>query len=196
MSFEINDEKLKVLKTVVRHAGEDASQMFTKWLRSDVTIKMDEINLVSFESIFGSLTDAPEVSVGLYMSTLDGVEGGVLFLFSEPVALNIVDMLIKKELGTSKEFTELEKSALKETANIVGCAYINSLGKNLELKITPSQPIFIHDMTEAIFGSVLMEQAQYQNEALFIKTELNHKGSKLDFQFYFLPLIEKLSEKL
>lgn len=190
----LSNEQLSKLKLLTSNAGVEASSIFSKWLRTSVTIKMDNAELIPFEDVVAKAGGGDEISIGLYMSIDKGISGSVLFMFNEKSAFELIDILIGRELGSTKKIGEMEKSALQETANIVGCAYLNSIGTNMGATIVPSPPVLIHDLTQSIMDTVLMEQAQFQNESLFIQTEFYSVHGKLDWNFFFLPIMDSLSE--
>ncbi|MCP5464149.1 MAG: hypothetical protein H7A33_03900 [Deltaproteobacteria bacterium] len=192
----LSGNQTHLLKIVAGHASEDATEMFSKWLRQPVHIKMDRVEFMPFETVCAMMETREENAIGVLMSIDKGIEGMLLFLFSEDMAFKMIDLLTKQKIGTTSELGDLERSALNETANIVGCAYLNSLKKSLSVECIPSTPILIHDMPLAIMNAVLMEQAAFQDESLFINTEFFHDGGKLDFQFFFLPVFESLKERL
>ena len=54
---------------------------------------------------------------------LSGPLGGqILLVFEDRAGLALADLLLHQPVGTTTEWTELERSAAQETTNIVGCA--------------------------------------------------------------------------
>lgn len=192
----LDQKQVNLLKVISENAAVDASRIFSKWLKSGVQITMDNVEFIPFEEISMRSGNSGEASIGLYMKIISGIKGSMLFLFDEKSAFKLVDLLIRKPIGTTTELGELEQSALKETANIVGSAYLNSIRNAMEIETHPSPPVLVHDLTESIMESILMEQAEFQNESLFIETDFNHVTGKLNWNFFFLPILDSVKDKL
>ena len=62
--------------------------------------------------------------------------------------------LLGSEPGTAEKWSELEISALNETGNILGCAYVNAITRLINRPLIPSVPFFIQD-----YGASVVEQA-------------------------------------
>lgn len=196
MQPQLNQKQLDLLKNFAADAAGDASVMFSKWLKSEVKLKMQNISVLPFEQIMVNFSGRNEKAVGLYMILEQGIEGSVLFLFNETQAYNLVDLLIRQPLGTTTKLDDLASSALNETANIVGCAYLNSLQKNLNVVVKPSPPVLMHDLTLSIMESTVMQQAMMQEESLFAEVDFCHQKLNLRFDFFFLPLFSSIEPYL
>jgi hypothetical protein len=82
----------------------------------------------------------------------DGDDEWVAIAADDDAGLSLADTLLERPAGTSTSWGDLERSAVIETANIVGCAYLNAicaaLGPAGAAGILPSQPIFLRDFLQ------------------------------------------------
>lgn len=198
----LSQSELNKLDGISRQAGEECSKMFTKWLKENVVMNFEKVECVPFSEIAGeyaTLSDKGQlVSVGLYLELKEGIPGHLVFLFSEASAKHLCEKLTKRKLEVDgpEVFDGLSRSALLETANILACAYLNSLGTQLGTKSFPGPPMFIHDLTQSIVESVLNLQATQQEEALAAEVDFKVEGKALSWGFLFLPNLKVLKEKL
>jgi chemotaxis protein CheC len=123
---------------------------------------------------------------------IDGAIGGLLLLAADDDAgLSLADTLLERPTGTSTSWGDLERSAVIETANIVGCAYLNAiceaLGPAGAAGILPSPPVFLRDFPEAVMGAVLMEQPVLSEIVLLARTEFRIDGTPVACGLVFLP---------
>jgi chemotaxis protein CheC len=123
---------------------------------------------------------------------IDGAIGGLLLLAADDDAgLSLADTLLERPAGTSTSWGDLERSAVIETANIVGCAYLNAicaaLGPAGAAGILPSPPVFLRDFPEAVMGAVLMEQPVLSEIVLLARTEFRIDGTPINCGLVFLP---------
>ncbi len=103
-------------------------------------------------------------------------------------------------MGTASAWGELERSAAMETANIVGCAYLNSLTEGLPSatdapeSIVPSPPTFRHEFAGSLLEFALMEQAVRLDRLLVARTVFEADPMKLDWSLLLIPSGDSLEK--
>ena len=99
---------------------------------------------------------------------ISGAIDGILVLAcDDPSGLALADMLLGRAAGTSTEWGELETSAAVETANIIGCAYLNAMTLSEDppgtapgnAEVLPTPPWFVRDFAAAVMEGVMLSQA-------------------------------------
>jgi chemotaxis protein CheC len=88
----------------------------------------------------------------------------------------MADLLLGQPIGTTTAWGELERSAAKETTNIIGCAYVNALAAHLPGgdgpgELIPTPPAFLHEFAGSLLEFALMEQAVERDKLLLIRSE-------------------------
>jgi len=84
----------------------------------------------------------------------------------------------------------MEKSALTETGNILGCAYMNAVARLINQDLVPSAPYFVHDFAASVIQQALISQAITSDKALICRTGFHREGEQLDWWVMFLPTQE------
>ena len=179
------------LAALFHRGADDASLALAKWLGRPAVIsvrRLDTLPIAEAAAVMGS-SDA--LICGCAMR-IDGAIGGLLLLASDDDAgLSLADTLLERPAGTSTEWGDLERSAVIETANIVGCAYLNAicaaLGPAGAAGILPSPPVFLRDYPEAVMQAVLMEQPVLSDIVLLARTEFRIDGTPVSCGLIFLP---------
>ena len=180
------------LLTEAFHRGaEDGSAALAKWLGRPVTLSVDRLEQLPIASAAAVLGSGDEPVCGCAMG-ISGAIGGLLLLAADDAAaLSLADTLLEQPAGTATSWGELERSAVIETANIVGCAYLNAicaaLGPAGAAGILPSPPVFLRDFPEAVMGAVLMEQPVLSDIVLLARTEFRIDGTPVSCGLVFLP---------
>ena len=85
--------------------------------------------------------------------------------------------------------TALEQSALCETGNILGCAYMNALARLVELPLVPSTPYFIQDFAAGVLEQTLMLRAAEADQVLVCRTVFHCEGESLRSRVFFVPTV-------
>jgi chemotaxis protein CheC len=178
----------------------DASLALSKWLGRDVRLDVSEVDEVELSDAAGLLGPDDELVASCSMDLAGRLTGQLLLVFEDRAGMALADMLLRRPLGTSTTWGELEQSAAGETANIVGCAYLNSLAAHLPLAgsggpeepLLPSPPLFRHEFAASLIEFALMDQAMAADTVLLVKSRFTSDGAELRWSLLFVPSGESL----
>ena len=182
-----NVRALAGLQELFASATHDASAAMCRWTDGIITVALDEVRQVALEEV------AVELAVGdepltMVVMTLDGELGGsIILMFDDLNGRQLAASLLGAQAGTEPEWSELEKSALMETGNILGCAYVNALTRLVGMDLRPSPPYFIQDFGASVLEQALMTQAAASDSLLLCDIAFHRKGGKLDWRVVFVP---------
>ena len=179
------------LVAAFRRGAEDASAALSKWLGRPATLCVDRLDALPISAAAAVLGSGVEPICGCAMR-IDGVVGGLLLLAAADAAgLSLADTLLERPVGTSIGWGDLERSAVVETANIVGCAYLNAICAALDPSetagILPSPPLFLRDYPATVMEAALMEQPAPADTVLLARTEFRIDGTPVGCGLVFLP---------
>jgi chemotaxis protein CheC len=179
------------LAAIFHRGAADASGALAKWLGRPAAISVDRFDTLPIAEAAAVMGSSATLICSCAMR-IDGAIGGLLLLAADDDAgLSLADTLLERPAGTSTSWGDLERSAVVETANIVGCAYLNAicaaLGPAGTAGILPSPPVFLRDFPEAVMEGVLMEQPELSDIVLVARTEFRIDGAPIDCGLVFLP---------
>jgi chemotaxis protein CheC len=182
-----NVQALAGLRELFASATHDASAAMCRWTDGIITVTLDEVRQVPLEEAGRELAVGDEM-LTMVVITLDGELGGSLILmFDELDGRRLAASLLGREVGTEPEWSELEKSALMETGNILGCAYINALTRLIGTDLRPSPPCFLRDFGVSVLEQALMTQAAASDNLLLCEVGFHREGARLDWRVVFVP---------
>lgn len=177
------------LKGAARGAVEEASDAFSRWLAVDLKVNVLGVDWIPFGEIVRRLSTAGD---GLMVNTLmrvdSGLRGTLILCFDPKSAADMAGLLLSRE--PAAEMGVLERSALAETMNVVGCAYLNNLGRRCERSAIPGPPLVIEDLLESVVETVLAEHALTQDGSLFMDIEFAHPERSIRGRFAFFPQLD------
>jgi chemotaxis protein CheC len=191
----ISPKQLALLNRSTEAAAKGASNVFSKWIGTPVEVKMDLVESIPFAEIVSRSEPLEPVSFGLALQLTGDLEGTLLFLIRETTGYELIDALLKQKRGTTLQITDMGRSVLKETGNIVGSSFINSLVKELALDlVVPGPPVLLHDMTQSLLESVALPYAATQDEVLLIHLEFLSVGKSLGWKCFLIPDSQSLGK--
>ncbi|MCC6124663.1 MAG: chemotaxis protein [Pirellulales bacterium] len=158
-----------------------------RWTDGLITLTLDEVREIPLEEVTEELNLGDELLTMVVLS-LDGDIGGEMILtFDELNGRELAASLLGRPVGANPQWTELEKSALTETGNILGCAYVNAITRLIDHELVPSAPYFIQDFGASVLQQALMAQALTSDKVLICRTGFHKAGAELNWRVLFVP---------
>lgn len=185
------------LAAIFERGAEDASLALSRWLGQPVRLTVSEVDEVELSEATDLLGPADRLVAACAMRLSGRLDGQLLLVFEDRSGLALADLLLRQPPGTASDWGEMERSAAMETANIVGCAYLNSLASHLpdprgrardgDATLSPSPPDFRHEFAGSLLQFALMEQALRLDRLLLVQTRFEAEGADLDWSLLLVP---------
>jgi len=181
------DPSLQILQQLLVAATRDASAAMCQWTNGSISLTLDEVREIPLEDAGGVCNIGGEL-LTMVVLNLEGEQGGQLILaFDEENGRKLAASLLGRQVCTEPEWTNLEMSALNETGNILGCAYMNALTRLIDMELVPSPPYFMQDFGASVLQQAVMAQAMVSDKVLVCSTKFQCDGEKLDWNVFFVP---------
>jgi chemotaxis protein CheC len=191
----LREDQLRLLRTIFSKGAEDASRAMSKWLRGGVHLSVDEVVQVPFHEASGLFENPDELISACVMDLRGRMTGKLVLAFDDASGLALADILMDQPAGSAQVWTEIEQSAARETTNILGCAYLNSLVGHLptfgeESELIPSPPELRRDFAGCLLEALVIDQLMVSDQLLLVRTGFERNGMKLHWQLILLPDLE------
>jgi chemotaxis protein CheC len=183
------DAELAVLEQLFGAATHDASAAMCRWTNGCVTLSLDEIRELPLDIACAELLAGDELLTMVVLSVEGEIGGQMILTFDEAHGRRLVASLLGRPVPESPQWSELEKSALTETGNILGCAYVNALTRLLGIELIPSAPYFIQDYGASVLQQALLAQAIASDKILTCRTCFRRQGEEPDWHVLFIPTL-------
>ncbi|MDZ7619347.1 MAG: chemotaxis protein [Patescibacteria group bacterium] len=183
----VADPNLAVLHQLFASATHDASAAMCRWTDGLITLTLDEVRELPLAEATEEL-DLGEELLTMVVLSLQGDVGGVMILtFDDDNGRQLVSALLQCPTSDSPDWSDLEKSALTETGNILGCAYMNAITRLIDHELVPSAPYFIQDYGASVLQQALLVQAMTSDQMLVCRTGFHREGEELNWRVLFVP---------
>jgi len=179
--------KLDLLRELFASATHDASAAMCCWTNSVVTLTLDEICEIPLQNVCVDLNLGDEPVTMVVFNLDGGANGAMIVAFTEQSARRLAASLLETEVRQGPAWTDLEQSALTETGNILGCAYVNAITRLIDHQIVPSPPHFVVDYGASVLQQSLLGQAGATDKVLIGRTRFQHKDAELNWLLLFIP---------
>lgn len=183
------------LQEISNQAALNASRALSTLIDRPVSLGVTTASVKKVQEL-SPIIDREAIVAGIYLPVTGALTGAALLIFPKETALNLSDLLVKRELGTTRKLTELDESALKEVGNIVCGNYFAVFSNMLQVKIIEHIPQFGFDMFGAIVSEIIAKFALHTEEALVIELEFFFKPATLKANLLLLLNVDELRAML
>jgi chemotaxis protein CheC len=181
------DPDLEFLHCFFSAATHEASAAMCRWTGGLVALRLDEIRELPIEEVCAEYDFGSDLFTMIVLSLNGELAGNMILTFDEPNGRQLAASLLRRDVATQPEWSALEKSALMETGNILGCAYMSALTRLIGTQLIPSPPTFLQDYGASVLQQALMAQAVDADRILICRTTFERHGESLDWNVFFVP---------
>lgn len=176
---------------LLARAADRASAALSKWLGRPSRIAVRTVGELSLPEAMGIVGTADGALVACAMHLGGALPGLLVLACDDAGGLALADLLLDRPLGTSRAWDELERSVAIETANILGCAYLNAVAAGLESgggpALLPSPPWFVRDYGAAIMEGILAPAAMRADRVFLTHTDFTIESTPASCALLFIP---------
>ena len=183
----LDNPALAVLHQLFASATHDASAAMCRWTDGLITLTLDEVRELPLAEATQALDLGDDLLTMVVLSLEGDVGGEMILTFDEENGRQLVAALLGRPVNDDAQWNELEKSALTETGNILGCAYMNAITRLIHQELVPTAPYFIQDYGASVLEQALMHQAMTSDHVLVCRTGFHRDGEDLDWRVIFVP---------
>jgi chemotaxis protein CheC len=149
--------------------------------------------ILPLEDVADMAGGASRVVCALSLKVYGELRGNLLLVFSREQIPLLLDLVVPRRApgrhraAGPHALDEMERSALMEIGNILGCAYLNALSRLLGVSLLPSIPGLALDMAGAVTDHLLIELAPVADTAVVLACGVQEPASGLRGEIFFLP---------
>ena len=186
-TMESTTPRLELLHQLFASATHEASTAMCRWTNGLITLSLDEVREIPLGEVCGEM-DFGDQLLTMVVLRLEGEVGGEMVLtFDDVNARQLAAALLSQPSHLETDWSPLEQSALTETGNILGCAYMNALTRLIGCELVPSVPYFVRDYAASVFQQALLAQAATSDTVLICRTVFRRQGEELNWRVFFIP---------
>jgi chemotaxis protein CheC len=180
---------VELLQELFAWATHTAAAAICRWTNSVVQLTLDEIQEIPLEDACNALALGDRRRTMVALTVGGGIGGSLILAFEGGDDRRLAALLLGDETPSSGPWTELERSALAETCNILGCAYLSSISRLIERSLIPSAPYFVHNDRAGAIQQALTVQSAAADSVLVCRTGFRRAGEAIRWELLFVPTV-------
>lgn len=188
----LNPAQLELLNAAFHQGSVHASQQLAKWLDRPAVLELDTLRVTPIADATELLATGDEPICFCAMRLEGEIAGQLILAFDDSSGRELADRVIGQPVGTTTEWSELALSAVLETTNIVGCAYLNALADRMcdaghNVSLLPTPPEFSREYAQSLMQFALMDQALEFNLVILAETRFEISKQPVRWNLLFIP---------
>ncbi len=184
---------LTLLKTIANEGIKNAADGFSGMVGRKIEVSepvLELVPLLTIPKVVGGLEDD---AVGVYLRFEGDMIGQIMMIIPHNKALELTDLLMGSEPGTTQHLGALERSALGELGNLCGTFFLNSLAKTSGANLRPSPPAIMVDMVGAILDIVVATAGGVNEHVLLTHASFKDGERFVETDFWVIPDLKALN---
>jgi chemotaxis protein CheC len=190
---DLKESQLDAMREVANIGAGHAATALSQMTNRTIMITVPRVNVRPLEEACDTVGTPDEIIAAILMHMMGDLTGRALLLFPQSSARTLCDFLLRRELGTTQEFHEMEQSALKEAGNILASAYLNALSDFMGMMLVPSVPSLVIDLSGAVLTSAHLNFGHDRDYAFCVETSFRVEGTTEPMGGHFLLLPDMAS---
>jgi len=185
--LNLSADQLDALREIGNVGAGNSATALSQIISRKIDMTVPKVEIMPLGDVPDVVGGPDAMVVGVFLRVYGLAPGSVLFLLPRDSAFYLIDMLMGKERGTTKNLDFMDESALMEIGNILAGSYLNALSHFTKLTLLPSIPALALDMAGAILSVVLVQLGQMGDHALVIETEFLSEDDGIRGHFFLIP---------
>ena len=185
--------QLDALRETANIGAGHAATALSQLTGTTIMIKVPSITVASLDELPSQFTPAEEPVAAILMHMLGDLTGRTMLVFPKPTVMRLAELMLRRPVGSSTAFSELETSAIKEAGNILSGAYMNALSDFLGMLLLPSPPSLVIDMSSAVLASAAGGAVADPDAILCVESEFQLMETQQSLRGFFLLLPDPAS---
>jgi chemotaxis protein CheC len=180
--------QLDALREVANIGAGHAATALSQMTNRTIMIEVPEVNVRALEEVPDLLGKPDDVIASVLMHMMGDLTGRTMVLFPENSARYLCDILFRRPVGSTTDFTPMEQSGLKEVGNILVSAYLTALSDFMGMMLVPSVPSLVVDQSGAILTTTYLNFGHDRDYVFCVETAFQVAGAESELRGHFLLL--------
>lgn len=186
--MQLTEKQLDLLREIANVGTGNAATALSTLTGKKIDITVPSAEIVPIERIVFMFEQPEDIVIGIRMVVRGDIDLDILLVLDRRAGKKILTDLLGSPCEDITQLDEMSSSALKEIGNIMCGSYITALAEFTQLYLDPLPPELSVDMLVAIVSEAVLSKANYEDDAIFVETELNVEDIKsATSQMFLIP---------
>jgi chemotaxis protein CheY-P-specific phosphatase CheC len=178
----------EVLQIAAEKGSAKVAEAFSTLAKCQVETAVSEIKTVPLiEAIDLIQPESNDRAIVVYGQMLAGIKGISLLVMSRESALTLVDLLNQQSVGTTGILKDIDRSAIKETLNILSNSYMTALSESAGIELGLGVPTMVsQSRLQDVIRQTLEKGDAEKDDAVIFALKLKSQKYDIETNLYIL----------
>ena len=181
MSIDLN-----ILNQSANQGSLSASKALSVMTNRQIEVETSKVSSTSLDKLVEMVSEVDPHQVVAYSQLISGLSGVALLVLDRNDALNLIDILTNKKPGETIVLKELDRSAIKETLNILSNSHLTALASKLGVTVNLAPPSLISKERIATIIDYIAKELGESKEVVVFETRLLVKEASTKINLYLI----------
>ncbi len=177
----------RAIKFIAELSVDRASQVFSKTIKSGAKITFERSYVADITDITSNVYNEEKEIVCSVVDLEGKASFKFLFYIGVEDSFMLTDLILKRQIGTTKEYDIYTQSAVQEIGNILASTVANVISAHTGITIRPKPPIVVKDFLGAVFEEFVLGVIGDRDEILTIETKFSLVRINIDCSMFLIP---------
>ena len=186
---DLTAHQIDALREVANIGAGHAATALSQLTNLNVMISVPRVVFAAADAASSPIPETQSTVTAVLMKMLGDGTGHTLLMMLPDTAKLLCGLLLQRTSDGRVSLDELERSSLKETANILGGSYLSALSAFTKMMMLPSAPQMITDKSAAEVIALITQPDANQEVICQVETEFffEDTGRNLKTDFLLIP---------
>lgn len=183
-----------ILKEIGSMGASHAANSLSTIIGKQVVIEVPSLEMIPVERIPSYVGGHEELATGVFLKYQGDLDATFMVLFPYKASLELVDVMMGREVGSTTELSDMDVSVIQEVGSIMASHFANALSDFLGFKVVPTFPAFACDMAGAMLDFLTVNIGQKADETIFFSTTFYSPSGEIQGYLFLAPETESLKK--
>jgi chemotaxis protein CheC len=189
----LNDKMVAYLGVIAREGIHNAAKGFSGMLGQELSVVDPEIKILPLMNLSSMVGGPEDEVVGIYLRAEGDLATQFMLVFPIQRAMQLVDLLMDQEEGTTTQLGSMERSALAEVGNLTATFFMNSVATITGIALRPTPPAVMVDMVGAVLDIIIATTGGLSESIMMLNTKFILGQRSVEADFWVIPDEKTLS---
>jgi chemotaxis protein CheC len=192
---KLTDVERDALREIANIGAGHAATALSQMTGRKIMIDVPEVSVRRLEEASDLIGPPDTIIAAVLMHMMGDMTGRTLLVLPEGSARALCAILLRNDAQDGPGFTDMQRSTVMETGNILCSAYLNALSDFMGMMLLPSVPALVVDQAGAVLTTAYLNFGHARDHVICVETSFRIDGSpeQLSGQFILMPDVASLA---
>jgi chemotaxis protein CheC len=186
-TLDFDQNLFEILQSIASAGIRNAAVGFSSLLGHNLSVSQPQVKVIPLLDIPKIVGGLENEAIGIYLRAEGDMSAQIMLIIPYQRALELVDLLMGVDPGSTTQLGSLERSALAEVGNMTGTFFLNAIAAATGASIRPTPPAVMVDMIGAILDIIIATSGGVSDQVMLLEARFYDGTRAVETSFWVIP---------